>query len=689
MDGLYFYKLVSNYPEDVTKNCKLTVNEIDGNFLTLKNADIKSYDFDCGTNVLTLTRNNGEKLSTDLTCALSGMTRNLDVSFDDCKGDLVIEYNGEKHTYTGFLTKKNLADKDEDDKINVMSKAITDGTILGDGTTGNPLSLNPIERTGFYRPALRLVDGINGENLPECKEKGDRYLSYEYSDEYGKLYNYSGVKQIENLLTNGWRIPTKSDWDNMLNAIEPCTYRNHQSTKCHIELGKFAGKKLKDKGTWCGEETYSACTNDTDEEYYLDPESCPKDKPVSPTGTNDYGFNIKPAGYAIDDENKIKQCEWGAFWTSSQTMPGAQSDYYVKIFENKRSGVVQMADCPQHYYSLRLVKDYDGSNAHESEYFEKLRKSYPTVLLPTLKSEDNPNNQFEMSVWTSINVDFETEHSTWDEIKNIKVGDPTWISPFYEDENPEKKRVYVINEWDGKQWERRVLIEGDTIVLNEPVESGHTKDTEYRIVNGKLTPTDELVYERLFKRFMSIIHEIENQINGLSEKLDEEIKTRKNEDERIEQEYQAAIEQERIERISGDTEILETLSAETEARETADEELWKALSAETEARTSGETAIWEALSAETEARETADEEFSKALSAETEARISGDTKLQEAIDQEKKDREDADEELLGKILKGGTEYTIYAKEGTTTFVSNDGKPENSITLKIVSDFGEI
>ena len=41
--GLYYYKLVSPYPEDVTKNCKLTINEIDSNFFELKNEDIGTY----------------------------------------------------------------------------------------------------------------------------------------------------------------------------------------------------------------------------------------------------------------------------------------------------------------------------------------------------------------------------------------------------------------------------------------------------------------------------------------------------------------------------------------------------------------------------------------------------------------------------------------------------------------------
>ena len=51
---LYFYKLVSDYPEDTTKNCKLTINEIDSNFENLKNADISAVTFDSGNLIITL-----------------------------------------------------------------------------------------------------------------------------------------------------------------------------------------------------------------------------------------------------------------------------------------------------------------------------------------------------------------------------------------------------------------------------------------------------------------------------------------------------------------------------------------------------------------------------------------------------------------------------------------------------------
>ena len=66
MKGLYYYKLQSPYENDVTKNCKLTINEIDHNFLTLKDSDIKSAEFVRETKQLVLTRNDGDTLVVDL-----------------------------------------------------------------------------------------------------------------------------------------------------------------------------------------------------------------------------------------------------------------------------------------------------------------------------------------------------------------------------------------------------------------------------------------------------------------------------------------------------------------------------------------------------------------------------------------------------------------------------------------------
>ena len=281
MKGLYFYKLVSPYSEDVTKNCRLTVNEIDGNFLNLKDEDIKSAEFDCEAKVLTLTRNNGETLQADMSCAWQGLTSNFDVTFEDggCTGSGVLKFtwdeDGEKHeaTITGLVTKDNIGNY-------VMTEAITDGTIIGNGRDGNPLSLNPIEQTGHYKPVIDLRDMTNGESLPTNNELGDRYLTLEKIDDYGHLYNIKGVEELEAKLSNGWRIPTKADWDNMLNAIEPCAYsgKTHDSPDCHVELGKIAGKELKTADDWPFIPATSAVTDET---AYLFEEVVPSEKPIN------------------------------------------------------------------------------------------------------------------------------------------------------------------------------------------------------------------------------------------------------------------------------------------------------------------------------------------------------------------------------------------------------------------------
>ena len=130
--GLYFYKLISPYSEDVTKNCKLTVNEIDSNFLNLKDMQIKSMDFDTDTYVLTLTRKNGEVLQSDLSPMVSGITRDFSISFDEPTGTLTVKYNGNVDEIGGIITKDNLGDY-------VLTEAITDGSIIGDGTDSAPL----------------------------------------------------------------------------------------------------------------------------------------------------------------------------------------------------------------------------------------------------------------------------------------------------------------------------------------------------------------------------------------------------------------------------------------------------------------------------------------------------------------------------------------------------------------------
>ena len=241
--GLYFYKLQSNYKEDVTKDCKLTINEIDHNFVTLKDADIKDIAFDEESKVVSLIRNNEEELRLDLSTMVEGITTDLEVDYDSVDGVITISHNGKTVTIDRLITEDNLHSE-------ALTEVITDGTLSGLGTNGKPLGIAAVEKTGTFAPAIRLIDLTKGEFMPKPQHlvKGDRYVTYENVSDFGYLYNYAAVKKINEDLEHGWRIPTKEDWDNMLNAIEPCDkYRNHDSALANNMLGKVAGKLLKSK----------------------------------------------------------------------------------------------------------------------------------------------------------------------------------------------------------------------------------------------------------------------------------------------------------------------------------------------------------------------------------------------------------------------------------------------------------
>lgn len=655
--GLYFYKLISPYPEDVTKNCKLTVNEIDSNFLNLKDMQIKSMDFDTDTYVLTLTRKNGDVLQSDLSPMVSGITRDFSISFDEPTGTLTVRYNGNVDEIGGIITKDNLDDY-------VLTEAITDGTIIGDGTDSAPLGLNPVEQTGFYKPVIDIIDVIGGETLPECNNNGDRYLTIEEIDDYGNLYNYYGVEEISRCLTGGWRIPTKADWDSMLNAIEPCEYRNHDSLECHIELGKYAGMKLKSTIGWLSADT-DGSSEGTDDE--------PAQQGCGQGGIDEYGFGVLPGGYGISKRKALIDFGEGAtFWTSTQTMPGMRSDYYTKTFYYDSSGVWQAAECPDNFYSLRLIKDYTGSNIRETEYIAG--KYYPTVLLPTMKGDSKHG----YAIWTSVNIDLGT---------NECVSEENFIS--YSNYPGEyetlKRKVFVINHWTGRNWERKIMSEGDTVVIQEKVImedlEGNIKEydnnTEFRLIfyNGeyRLAATSDIIYEE-------VIEDIDEKLSALSAAIETET---------TERESDVAALWEAIEEGGGSTEqAISALSAaidtEVQDRINADDELEEkinSLSGDVSNLYAEDELIWEAISDITASTSGDIEELRQELHEEISARTDADNELRDAIAEEAQAREAAD----GNIHSGGT-ITISSSDGGIIESFNG---QNNIIIKIDGNFGTL
>lgn len=680
--GLYFYKLVSPYKEDVTKNCKLTVNEVDSNLLNLKDEDIANGEFDKKTNTLKLTRNNGDVIGIDLASLMNnGITlddyhfagtgsctgdctdknsfgfkyttndkdengnpveKKFKIEFSDVDGKLwVTDSDNNKHLIGTFETDKTKKAEKVENKY--LREVITDGSILGNGKSGDPVRLNPTEKSGYYSPAKSLIDtrNDNGSGLPVNPCKGDRYVTLSCSSSAGRLYTMDGVKEIESKLKAGWRIPTKQDWDNMLNAIEPCQYQNHNDIHCHVQLGKLAGKQLKSTECWNKTSTSGTPSDDT----YLYDDKVAEEKPISPEGTDKYGFNVFAGGYGVDkNEDIIKFNKEAKYWTSSQTIKGEGFDYYVKQFQFNKSGVIQITECPEHFLSLRLVKDFNGSNNYGAEVIGG--NTYKTVLLPSLNTEHG------FTVWTAANIN-----------EDVKDENELIYNEFYKD-CAGCKPTYILHEWDGNMWTHKVMVEGDTIVIHDPISKDDFVDSEYRIVDGKLINTNQQAYNDILSKTTPLI-------NLVKSALETETEERKNADEELKAQSDnlgKKLDKEILDREDGIKDVRKDLEAVAEHVINETDDIKDALAKEITKRTEGDKTLTDAITEERDRAKAVEEELRTGLAEKWENR----------------------DKIEGSILKGG-DYIVYSN-GKTEIPSKDQTDEkkgsNNITLTFNANFGK-
>ena len=666
MKGLYFYKLNSPYSEDVTKNCKLTINEIDSNFLSLKDEDIASAEFDKKSKSLVLTRNNGEQLIVDL----SDVTYDLNVE-TSCSADegasITISYDGadgnKTVTFDHIVTVDNLRSVIGSD---LLTKVITDGTLKGDGTISSPLGLSGTEKSGMIAPVKGRLDLTKGGKLPEVAKLGTRYITIEYVNDYGYLYNGEALAKITESLEKegkGWRVPTKADFDVLLNSIEPCDYQNHNSAKCHIDLGLVAGKYLKTECGWLGEpdcectstapmtgcsvqdQVSSEDTDYVEGEQNIEITDEPNLNPESYQGVDKYGMGILPSGNAILDAFNRPQANYfkekSFFWTSTHVHGDIDQDVYVKVFDWNKTTVSQAAECPSPYYSVRLVKDYDGSNYFDSEYIDGVL--YKTILFPKSRQ-----------VWLATN---------YAKNEGFETSGVPMITDVNNGEVLEKRKALFVNEWNGEYWEKRALNEGETVVVENPcfdsegdqvrtvcwldhegvkhcVDVTIPKETqsnvEYRVYttdgcNKELVNTDDIVVERI--------------VNIMTPMIEDERNERVKGDEQL----WRALEQEAAARTEVDNQQWDAINQEAEARRAVDEQLWDAIGKEAEARADVDNQQWEAINKEADARAEVDNQQWDAIGKEAEARAEVDNQQWEAINQEIGRATAAEEALDAKI----------------------------------------
>lgn len=478
LNGLIYYKLdaeVHGYPGDITKNCGLRGEEIDGNFNFLRGNDIKEISFD-ENGTLFVTKYDGNIIS-----AKQVDTPDYDFKYEPETGILtIITPNNEEITLSGFKS---------------MVAVYHDYTLEGFGTKENPLKVSNTTQPGTYKPAIKLIDTTktdeNGnvlEMLPVDNKKYDRYVTKETTNKFGKLYPLSGVKNINQRLAeinSDWHVPTKEEWDDMLNAVD-CEKPDHGKTESNVELGKIAGTVLKSEKYWEVVEDDNLKSDDY------------------------YGFTVYPVGYC-GNRGKNYYGNFGrssAFWTA--TVEGADNDMYIKKFEYDRETVGQFSWGENHYLSLRLVKKYDGNNFYESETIDGF----------TVNCVHVPGSN---TVWTKENIAFsQTQYDgfspkEWDLIE-INSNETFTVVKYY------------VNEWNGNGWDKHEIKEGETIVLHE-AESGQMH--EWMRLGDTLIDTnvrfkDELKIDELRDELIEEIEtRTENNKNEIRQDLEKQINENK------------------------------------------------------------------------------------------------------------------------------------------------------------------
>ena len=545
INGIKYFKLQSNYPGDYTKNCGLLGQEIDENFYFLRSNDIDNMSVNNG--ILTLTRVDGDTLTADISMPYT-------FKFDEKTGKLIItDGNGDVQVLEGFVV--------EGKDVRVAS----DATLNGDGTKGNPLRISELEKTGTYAPANEFLDmavydyfelvcelldegtkvyhyekrnknqvpedadvieysekptkELNFKsphwikvrkdiNLPDASNLGAGYriVTRESKDNFGLLYNYDGVKKIQAALDatgSLWRVPTRKDWALMLNAAEYCEEDRNHDTKCVNEwTGKNAGARAKSTTLW-------RLSNKQEKGL---PVAGEDSLPIA--GTNK--FTVYPLGYAdggrgaededFDLEAFTKKSSFWSITPENCNGESCSSNIFTRIFAYDTRKVLQESSKPNSRMSIRLVKDFESGHMDANEIENILGYDMPVVLIT--------NDETGYSkLWTSINVGFSEEQYGG-------VSSKEWSAATGSERGHEI--IYYINEWDGKEWHKKQMSEGDSIVLLDggKDESGNTiYNHEWRIYSGETGPM-------LIDTAEAIKGEFQKEIDTINDRIDEEVSAR-------------------------------------------------------------------------------------------------------------------------------------------------------------------
>jgi uncharacterized protein (TIGR02145 family) len=598
-NGLIYYKLdayVHGYNGDVTKNCGLRGEEIDGNFNFLRGNDIKSIEFD-NKGTMFLTKYNGEILT-----ARQADTPEYDFNYNPESGSLtIVTPDGKEVVLTGFK---------------VVTNVYHDYSLEGYGSQEFPLGISNQAKTGRYRPAIKLLDttledenGRRLESLPmENNTKHDRYVTKEKISRFGRLFPLHGVEKISERLKNissEWHVPTKEEWDEILNVID-CANPTHSQKESNIELGEFAGTVLKAVKYW----------EKTDSGKLLAEDS--------------YKFGIYPVGYCGNRGTKYYG-SFGlssAFWTS--TVEDNHKDMYVKTFDFDKETVGQRTWGENYYLSLRLVKKFTGNNFNDAEDIDGFTSN--CVHIPGTGL-----------IWTRDNVAFSQEQYDGfapEEWKKYEADET--------DDNSYDIR-YFINDWNGNGWDKHELKEGEGIVLYE---GDNGAMHEWLLVNGELVDMSVILKEEFVEEITEIHNRIDKEIadrNEVDQQLWGAINNEATARQEVDQQLWDAINNETTARLDAESNIWSALNDEVTQRQNTDIQLFEAITNETNRAQEVEGKLWDAINNEATTRQNTDTQLFEAVSNETNRAQEVEGKLWDAINNEATTRQDIDNQIWDSL----------------------------------------
>ena len=627
LTGVKYFKLQSDIPGDYTKNCGLLGNEIDENFYFLRSMDIKTaYTIDEeGRKILVLERIHCNRdIKVDITDA-----RDYKFRLED--GYLIITHPGGYEERVGkFLV--------EGDDVHV----VTDSSIQGDGSCERPLGVDLAYRTGTYAPADFYVDFTCGDRkLEDYEDIGYSHaiVTKELASRFGALYTYGQVKAIAADLGEKdchWRVPSVEDWGKLLNAAEPNEKSRNHNTEMTGNFGCLAGNRLKSVEFWDVEK--------------------PAEEPI-----DDLGLTIYPVGVCPEVYNTKDPDEYGfmglygvtSFWESGETNGQA----YVRTFSYGHDDVAQFLESKASRRSVRLVMDVDD-DFDIPEYALILDNYVEVVYVPEAKQ-----------LWTKYNIGFKNYSGYVENQVTVPV---EWAE--VEDSGNTMNLItetkYYYNAWDGRAWHKKMMKEGESVVLlyEDPEEPCDTASTayvtsantnhEWRVFFNEETQLDELIdtLEALKKEFQKEFDKINDAICGLTEDMESLSGTVADMYDEMQSGFTSAFTA--IDDLQ--RQLDEEVSARTEADDYLQEqidELDEMLSAETMERIAADEELWEALSGETEERIAVDEDLQNQIDEEVSARTAADEYLQEQID-----------ELNAKTIEPLDESIVVEVSGSVTSI---------------------